>query len=363
MQRFVQRWTFRLPDERNVGTRAPVVAHASAYVAFNYDRKGLSESTLFALDVATGLQRWSYTIPHVGNEPLVVDDVVFWSSFEGSVHAIDREGRLLWTSPGAGASLGVPVADGGNRLFVSEIAGGARYTWCFDQITGATLWRFMHGGHAFRLFHSDDRVYHTSVASTGPDDRTRCTLYSLSVMDGRVLWSAERDGYLFSPVVIDGGVHVCSHDKMYVHSADDGRRIGEIALGPERATRTLARCSRRDRLIAWGSQHHERQGDSLAAWTIAPVKRWFGGERIAATRLWSLDEPRGLCDAPIALSGEQLAYVTHDGVVKALSSATGERVLELKLKTKAATTGGLASSGDHLVVTHGRDVVLLAPGD
>ena len=355
----VQRWRFRLPKERRVSARRPVIAGNVVYVAFWYDKGGLVESTLFALDADSGVQRWSYRIDHVGNEPVVADDIVYWSSFEGAVHAIDREGRLLWKAPCTDASIGVPVISVGNRLFVAEISGGARWTWCLDRATGATLWRFEHGGHTYRLCHSGDRVYHTSVASAGIDESVWCSLHCLYAVDGSVQWSVSGPDYLFSPIVIDDRVHVCSHRSLYIHSAADGHRVSEEALGSDGETVTLAPGSWPAQTVVWGSRAAEG-GDWIAAYTVDPVRRWFGGSRPQVRWLWRFKEPRRVCDAPLALPGGRLVYLTHDGTVQMIAGETGEPVLKLTQKTQSSEFGGLAIGNDILVAAHGRDVVLFA---
>ena len=337
-----------------------MIAGNTVYVAFMYEKGSFFGSTLFAFDAHTGVQRWSHTIDHVGNEPVVANDTVYWSSSEGAVHAIDRDGRVLWKAPGTNASIGVPVAGSGNRLFVAEIAGGARYTWCLDQTTGTTLWRFEHGGHTYRLCHSGDRVYHTS-ASAGMNEPARCSLHRLSAADGSAQWSISGHQYLFNPIIIDDRVHVCSHRSLYIHASAEGQRIAEETLGSDGETVTLAPGSVPGQTIVWGSRA-KAGGDWIAAYTVEPVKRWFGGSRLQVRWVWRVDEPRRSCDAPLAMAGGRLVYLTHDGTVQTIAGETGERVSELRLKSQASEFGGLAVENDILVAAHGRDVVLFGLG-
>ena len=330
-----------------------MIADGIVHVAFMYDKGDFTGTTLFALDLDSGARRWSHTIAHVGNEPVVADGLVYWSSFEGAIHALDREGRALWTSPAADANLGVPVLGDGDRLFVSEIAGGATSTWCLDRATGRTLWRFAHGGHAYRLCYADGRVFHSSVSGGGPERPARSTLYSLAAADGRVAWSISARDYLFNPVVLEGRLGVCSFRSLLVYDAARGRRLAEVELGNGNATHTLAPSSSHDQWIVW--EDNAGQGaDVIAAVIAKPVKRFVRGERLELTRAWRIEEPRAVCEPPISLPGDRLIYLTHDGTLCTLARASGERLSEESLKTGHSAFGGLALSNGRLIVAHGR---------
>jgi outer membrane protein assembly factor BamB len=157
-------WAFRLEKERNVFARRASLMGGTAYVAFSYDKRGFFESKLFARDLETGSEKWSYTVEHVGNEPVAdAGGTIYWSSFEGNVHALDVHGSLLWKAPGTKSNIGVPRLLGDDRLAVPEIAGGARATWCLDRATGKTLWRFEHGGHTYNIHCHGERVLNSST--------------------------------------------------------------------------------------------------------------------------------------------------------------------------------------------------------
>jgi outer membrane protein assembly factor BamB len=349
----IPRWTFRLPKERRVGARRPAVANGVAHVMFMYDRGDFVNSTLFALDLASGAERWSRAIEHIGNEPVLADGILYWSSFEGSIRALDPDGRTRWESAHANASIGVPVLGDGGRLFVSEIAGGAADTWCLDRATGRLLWRFRHGGHTYRLCYADGRLYHTSVSGGEPAAPLRSALYSLDAADGRVTWSAPDRDYLFNPIVLEGQLYVCSSRRLFVLDAARGRRLAEIELGKTNATHVLAPASLPDQPVTW--EDNVGQGsDVVTAFSTRTVKRFFGGKGRELIRAWRVEEPRRLCEAPVTLSGDRLIYLTHDGTLCTLAHATGERLSEVPLKSGPSEFGGIAVSDAGLLVAHGR---------
>jgi hypothetical protein len=174
-----------------------------------------------------------------------------------------------------------------------------------------------------------------------------------------VQWSVPGREYLFNPMVIEGRAHVCSHRTLYVHAALSGERLGKQELGSDSETVTLAPSTVPERLIVWGSRTMTGT-DWIAAYAVEQARRSFGPSRLGYRQLWRLDEPRRLCDVPIALSADRLACITHDGVVQTIAGATGERLSEMKLKVPTTEFGGLACATDALLVAHGRDVFLFS---
>ena len=164
--------------------RAEVVG-GTVYVAFACDKGDFSQSRLFALDLETGAEKWSYTVEHSASEPVTDGSgVTYWSSFEGNVHALDPGGALIWKAPGTRSNIFTPCLLGDDRLVIPEIAGGARNTWCLERATGKVAWRFEHGGHAYPVHCHGDRVIHSSVVSGGFDKPPRGSLFCLAAADG-----------------------------------------------------------------------------------------------------------------------------------------------------------------------------------
>lgn len=343
-------WAFRLANERRVFARRASVAGGTAYVTFSYDKRGFFESRLFALDLETGSEKWSYTVGHHTNEPVAdANGTVYWSSFEGNVYALDAGGSLLWKGPGTRSNISVPCLLGDDRLVVPEIAGAARATWCLHRGTGQTLWRFEHGGHARTVHCHGDRVLHDSFPA-GTDE---ASLYCLAAVDGRPVWSVTERGGFSDPVLLGDRVIVLSQTAVQAYSLGEGRRLARRPLRPEDVALQVAPISTAEMLYLW--REHSPGADAIRAVEPALSKRFLGGERLTLHERWKVRDPRGLCAAPIALSGAVLAYLTHDGVVCAIDRATGTRVAEVPLKTRPNDTGGLRVAGSRLVAVHGRE--------
>lgn len=361
MTLFKPAWAFRLDKERNVFARRAAVMGGTVYVAFTYDKRDFSQSRLFALDLETGSEKWSYVVEHSANEP--VPDrtgAVYWSSFDGNVYALDAAGELMWKAPGAESNIFVPCLLGEDRLVVPEIAGRARATWCLDRATGRTVWRFEHGGHAYAVHCHGDRVLHSSVTSSGVGQPARGSLFCLAAADGAQLWSVSGPTYLFNPMVLGDRVFVGSSRTVRAYSLDAGRRLAELPLEDENSTLSLAPCSTAEMLYVWNKDHFGQGLDSVAAVEPVVSRRLFGGAALTLHARWKIGERRGLCAAPMALPGERLAYLTHDGVVCVIDPATGASAAEMPLKSKPNTTGDLRLAGSRLIAVHGRDVFCLS---
>lgn len=339
--------------------RAEVVG-GTVYVAFSYDKGGFSQSRLFALDVETGAETWSYTVEHSANEPVTdARGVTYWSSFDGDVHALDAAGALIWKEPGTTSSFFVPCLLGDDRLVIPEIAGGARNTWCLMRATGKVAWRFEHGGHAYPVHCHGDVVIHSSVVSGGFDKPPRGSLFCLSAADGEPVWTVTGSEYLFNPLVFRDTVFICSSTALRAYSLGTGKLAAELPLETENESLHLAPCSTADMLCVWRDTYG-RGIDAVTAVEPATSRRLFGGETLTLRERWKIEEPRGLCGGPMALSGERLAYLTHDGVICVIDRATGAGVAELPLRSKPNQTGGLRLAGSRLIAVHGRDVFCLS---
>jgi outer membrane protein assembly factor BamB len=348
-------WTFTLPNERRIGARSPVVAGNTVYVVFTYDKRDFFESRITAFDLAGGIQRWTHVVEHVLTEPVVAENgTAYCSSFEGSVYAFDVNGSLLWKAPDAGRNMGAPCLVGDDRLVVAEAGGGARRTWCLNRTSGETLWCYEHGGLASPLMSCDDRVFHGSMPSKPASANDKATLLCVSTTNGKVIWSApDEHAFLFNPIILDGKLFICSSRTLQAYSTSDGKRLTELALGPHNATLRLSQLS--EWLVIWRDSHGQGD-DAILAVQPALQKRFLRGPLLELHQQWQVPEHRGLCESPKLMSDGRLTYLTHDGTICTLDRSNGEKVNELRLRTKPNSSGGLGITGRSFIVAHGRDV-------
>ncbi len=344
------KWSFKLPKERRVQARRPVVIGDRVLVSFHYDKAGFFQSKLCAFEALTGDEVWNYLTDHVGNEPVAVDEITYWSSFEGYIHALDSQGQLIWRGPQCGSNIGVPVLSG-DRLVFAEIAGGARFTWCLNRNSGETLWKFNGGGHAYPLTIADGRVFHSAAASTRMDEPSKCSLYSLSLENGKGGWSVTDSRYFFNPIVWSNRLYVCSSRSMQIRDVGGGKLLAELPLESQNATLRLVPGVKDARLYVWRDSHGQG-ADSITAVDVSSSSG-LCGKMISLSVAWRKEEPRGLCEPPLPVADQGLLYLTHDGVVCRIDAASGTLNADIPLKTKSCQFGGISLAQGHMFVTHG----------
>lgn len=347
-------WSYRLAKERRVESRAPVLAGGRVHAVFYYERGGFTESRLGVFDAASGGEVWSHRLAHVGNEPVVAEGGIYWSGYDGAVHALDGEGRVRWQAPGTKANIGMPVVQG-ERVIVAEILGGATATWCLDRATGRTLWRTETGGHAYRVLAAGERVYHSAAAPTRMDEPPRGTFCCLSIRDGRMLWSAACQDTFFSPLVCGRQVLVCDSRELHVFDAASGKAGPTLRLEPKGATLHLSAGATAEQVIV-RRDTHEQGGDSMRGVCLEEKRGFFGGLKTVPRLQWTLTEERGLCGPPVQLPSGRFVYLTHTGVLCLFDAGTGTRLAETSLGAASPAFGGIAVAEGRMAVAHGRSL-------
>jgi outer membrane protein assembly factor BamB len=164
---------------------------------------------LYALDAASGNQRWVYpTALPLGHSPTISDGVAYVGGFDHKIHAIDAlTGKGLWTfEAGAGFDTNPLVVEGlilaGNRdgFFYAIHAKGAN--------TGTLAWKFQTQGPIhFSAAYKDGEVYFASDDSYA---------YALNAQTGNLIWKSSKlpgSGFhswwpvVYGDYVIIGGSH------------------------------------------------------------------------------------------------------------------------------------------------------------
>jgi outer membrane protein assembly factor BamB len=102
------------------------------------------DGNFYSFDTAAGKSNWKPIKPDgpITASPLVQDDHILLATESGSVYAVDREGKVLWSTPVGGKIYTTPVA-AGNLIVVAPLE-TEFYLAAIDQ-NGHQAWTFTPG--------------------------------------------------------------------------------------------------------------------------------------------------------------------------------------------------------------------------
>ena len=129
-------WTFKT-DVRNVGfVSSPAIADGVVYV-------GSEDGRLYALDAATGQEKWSFkTDGEVYSSPAVAGGMVYVGSGDERLYALDaRTGQEKWTFQTDDGVYSSPAVAGG-MIYIGSFDGRL---YALDARTGQEKWSFKTG--------------------------------------------------------------------------------------------------------------------------------------------------------------------------------------------------------------------------
>lgn len=241
--------------------------------------------------------------------PVVTDGVVYFSTEQGSVYAVDMDSQQQkWrfdTEAARGWRGWLPIGIPGPWLFTSpSVAEGTVYfgsyeggVYAVDADTGQEIWRFPAGKASFggpTLV--EDSIY---VASWQGD------LHAITT-DGQERWRFEADGGFFAwpaPPVVDDAVYVGSDDgHLYAVDRDTGEERWRFATGDA----ILPAPTGAGDLVIVGSE----DGPG------------YGVDRVTGEQVWRHDTGAAVGSPPSHVDGT--VYLANDeGTLVAVDAQTG----------------------------------------
>jgi outer membrane protein assembly factor BamB len=233
-----------------------------------------------ALSAATGRQLWS--VPASGVEPgfppqlptyfvVYTNGVVCVLDAHGNVAGLDpRTGRAMWRRPPASAGFAAGATADNGVLYVAETAGKGGVT-ALDVRTGRPRWSAPTPSVASTLLALDSVIAGTPTASPSYDAGQ--LTFALDKATGRPLWRANFDTQTYSSIAGEG-------DRVYVH-------VDLLAGAVTEGTAISALAARSGR------------------------------------KLWQDTFPSQSIGGTIAAAGGRLYAGFQEGILRALSPATG----------------------------------------
>ena len=296
-----ERWRFRTNGRIR---SAPAVANGVAYI-------GSGDGLVYGVDVASGEERWRFRTAgadlnaadfnfdrtQIQGSPAVADGVLYIGSRDASLYAIDlRTGRTRWTAEDGTAWVVVSPALAGGTVYSGRSSSGQ--VRAVDAFTGRERWAHRTGGPVF-----SSPVVVRDTVYVGSGDRR---VYALDARSGEVRWSFDTGGMVYgTPAIWDGRLYIGSDDG-FVYAL----RAAE-ALAPQRA-------------VYWDAGFMARSsvGRQPAHERIAEYFRGFGYEALDATGLEAFLTERMDDRAPsvvvFAMDGVPPAVANRDGAAMSL---------------------------------------------
>jgi hypothetical protein len=186
-----------------------------------------NRGTFYALDAATGTERWRFATDGVlVSSPAVADGVVYVGNSNGTFYALEAgTGAERWrfatrsyadSSPAVAGGL-VYVASSNDLLYALDAATGIE-RWCFDLGSFPLTSPAIAGG--------------TVYVGGGNIAEDVGILFALDTATGQERWRFAADDSIASPAVVDGLVYVGSDDgTLYALEAGSGRERWRLATG------------------------------------------------------------------------------------------------------------------------------------
>lgn len=208
-------WRFEAGPGRRV--QSPVVA--GELVVFGVERTAGNlltvfdeEGIVYALDAATGAQRWQFTAERaISSSPATANGLVFVAAQEDGVHALDAQtGEEQWAYPTEWGILAPAVLD--DTVFVAIEnwgASGRLAIVAFDAATGGQRWSVSTGtGSPGPPIAAGEAVY---VGIDHMAGHPYAGLLALDAATGEERWFFVTDGGVRSPAAVgEGSVAVSS---------------------------------------------------------------------------------------------------------------------------------------------------------
>jgi len=251
-------WNYRAGRDAGAGfDPLPTVVDGRVYVG--------DENYLYAFDAESGELIWRFEVPWGGglhgvdSAPIVIDNRVYFGSWDGWFYCLDANtGELIWEYSDGDGKMGHVIkapafsnalnAQNGDLIWKFQIGDeigsspavvdnivyiGAGFMghlpgdgmWAFDARTGELLWYF----DTENIPVGCPAVAHSRVYFQSDDGY----LYALDAKNGSIVWKYYTDTWAWSPPIVIGDKVVIGNGELQVLDAENGDLIflGSIGAG------------------------------------------------------------------------------------------------------------------------------------
>jgi len=311
-----EKWTFKTGTTKSAGgvEGAPAIVGGVVYIAS-------LDKFLYALDLATGKEKWKVKLGAMKASPSVKGDRVYVGDLDGKFH-------------------------------------------CRKIADGSAVWEFETSGEIMAGCN-----FHGTNVLVGSHDST---LYCLDAA-GKKLWDMKIDGPVNgTPAVIGDVTFVAGCDSiLHILDAKTGKELGSVELGGQAAAtaaimgdfayvgtmaNTVVAVDLKKKVKAWQFEAAVRQQPFFASAAAADLvvagsrdKRVYGIDPKTGKSAWSFVTEGQVDASPVIVNGRvYVGCLNDDGNFYVLDLKTGKKLQELQLD--AAVSGSVGVGPDCIVV-------------
>jgi outer membrane protein assembly factor BamB len=315
-----ERWTFKCKDAIE---SAPAIADGVVYVAS-------ADKHLYALDLATGKEKWKTQLGSMKAAPAVHKGRVYVGDVEGKFHAIDAAtGKQLWTFD-TGGEITAGANFHNDHILIGSFGGAALFCLTPD---GKEKWQYpIDGGMNGAAAVIGDRTFAAGCDSL---------LHVIDVLSGKAIGSVDLGGQSAATAAVGNDLAVVGTMANQVVAIDwkNLKKIWEFE--PRRRSQPFyASAALADNLVVTGSRD----------------RKVYALDRSTGREIWNFIT-EGMVDAsPVVASGRvYVGSLSTTGEFHVLDLATGKEIQQLDLD--GAVTGSAAVGPDCIVVGTERGTV------
>ena len=301
------RWTFKTKDAIE---GSPAIVRGSVYV-------GSDDENLYALDLATGKEKWHLKTGPIKVTPSVYQNAVYVGDGDGWFRCVDAAtGKERWKFE-AGAEITSAANFSGNNVLFGC---GDENLYCVSS-AGKLVWQFKVAGGP---------VLGSPAIAGGRTFVSGCdsTLHVLDATKGTQLGAVALDGQTGSTTAVVG-------DQLYVGTMSNQ----VIAVDWKKAE------------IVWRFEAAKRQKPFFASAAVTDAlvvagsrdKHVYGLDRKTGKEVWSF-ATRGNVDSSPVIVGQRVFVGSLDGNLYALDLAAGKELARFDLGGGEAVNKGVAGS-------------------
>jgi outer membrane protein assembly factor BamB len=285
------RWSFQAKD--SIESSAAIVG-GIVYV-------GSMDASLYAIDLATGRQRWRYATagPVQESSPCVHDGVVFLGDLNGIFHAVNAAtGKARWTFK-AEAEIRSSPNCAGNAVYFGSYD---QNLYCLSADTGALIWKYTTEGPV----HCSPAFYKKHIYISGCD----ATFRAIDAFSGKQSYTISLGAYAGASAAI----------------LDDHAYVG--TFGNEVLCLNLL-----ERAPQWTYSHPTRSFPYYSSTAVTADRVVIGGrdkivhclERATGKEIWTFRTQARVESSPL-ITGNRVFVGSNDGLLYELDLGSGKKI-------------------------------------